>query len=99
MISHVERISLIKFESYWNTTFTHFGLTKLYDPIHLKYKKEEATIETAFLDDFVMENVKAMKLALPTDEDFVNILRGRKLGEEEEEGLEDTNKKLFEIES
>ena len=85
LISHVERISLIKFESYWNTTFTHFGLTKTTDPIHLKYKEEEATIETEFLDDFVMEKVQALKIALPTDDDFINILKGKKVGEKDEE--------------
>ena len=83
LVSHVERISLIRFESYWNTTFTHFGITKPTDPVHLKYKEEEATLESELLDDFVLEATPALRI--PTsNEEFETILKGRQDLEEEE---------------
>ena len=74
---------MIKFESYWNTTFTHFGLTKPTDPIHLKYKKEEATIETEIIDDFVLDKKPAQRI-ITSNEELEKILRGRQDADEEE---------------
>ena len=53
LVSHVQRISKILYETYWTSSFTNFGFTELDDPIHLKYKEEEATIETEMYDDHV----------------------------------------------
>ena len=91
----MERISLIKFESYWNTTFTHYGLTQTTDPVHLKYKKEEATLQTELFDDFVLDNVEAVRVLINSDEDFISLLKGRKLGDEESEMAESKLSKIF----
>ena len=53
LVSHVHRISKIRYETYWTSSFTHFGFTKTNDPIHLRYKETEATIETEMYDDHV----------------------------------------------
>lgn len=53
LVSHVQRISKIRYDTYWTSTFTHFGFTNVTDPIHVKYKENEATIETEFFDDHV----------------------------------------------
>ena len=38
LVSHVQRISKIKFATYWTSSFTHYGFTSINDPIHLNYK-------------------------------------------------------------
>ena len=36
LVSHVSRISKIKYETYWTSSFTNFGFTDINDPIHLE---------------------------------------------------------------
>lgn len=53
LVAHEQRISKIRYETYWTSSFTNFGFTDLDEPIHLRYKEMEATIETEMFDDHV----------------------------------------------
>lgn len=55
LVSHVHRISLVRFDTYWTSSFTHFGFTEVQSEIHEKYKREEATIETELFDDYICD--------------------------------------------
>ena len=41
-------------------------------------------LETEFLDDFVHTNICTNRVLVTRDEDFINLLKGKKMGEDEE---------------
>ena len=84
LVSHVQRISKIKYETYWTSTFTHFGFTKIDDPIHVRYKNTEATIETEFFDDHIYLKLPPGRVRIKTDEHFFELFRTKR---EEEQSL------------
>ena len=82
-MSHVQRISKVKYETYWTSTFTHFGFTSVTDPMHLEYKKKEATIESEFYDDHVYEKMPPIRTRIVSEEHFNELFR-TKTDEEEQ---------------
>lgn len=81
LVSHVQRISKIRFETYWTTSFTHFGITQITDPIHLKYKELEASIETEAFDDHIFAKPPPNRLRAINNELFDEL--GRVKNEDE----------------
>lgn len=75
LVSHVQRISKIRYEAYWTSTFTHFGFTNVTDPIHVKYKENEATIETEFFDDHVCLKLPPSRTRIINEEHFARLFR------------------------
>ena len=75
LVSHVSRISKIKFETYWTGSFTNFGFTELNDPIHLNYKRSEATIETEMYDDHVFLKPPPSRTRIINNDHFEELFR------------------------
>lgn len=77
LVSHVQRISKIRFATYWTSSFTHFGFTETTDDIHLKYKENGATIESEMYDDHVFIKPPPSRLRIINDEHFSTIFRNK----------------------
>ena len=75
LVSHVERISHIKFETYWRATFTQFGVTKTTDEVHRTYKATQASIETELYDDFIVDKAPPRKTKIVDEYHLSDILR------------------------
>ena len=75
LVSHVERISHVKFETYWTSTFTQFGVTKLTDGIHIKYKAKDSSIETELYDDFIVDKAPPKRTRINDEEHLHQVLR------------------------
>lgn len=75
LVSHVQRISKIRFATYWTSSFTHFGFTETTDDIHLKYKENGATIESEMYDDHVYIKPPPTRLRIINDEHFSALFR------------------------
>ena len=75
LVSHVSRISKIKYETYWSVSFTNFGFTAIDDPIHLKYKKRESTIETEMYDDHVYLKPPPSRTRIISSDHFEELFR------------------------
>ncbi len=92
LVSHVQRISKIKFATYWTSSFTHYGFTALDDPIHLNYKQTEATVETEMYDDHVYAKPPPGRQRVINDEHFNAIFRNKT--EEELQGASTVESKV-----
>ena len=77
LVSHVSRISKIKYETYWTSSFTNFGFTDINDPIHLEYKQKEATIETEMFDDFVYHKPPPSRVRVANSDHFEQLFRNK----------------------
>ena len=77
LVAHDQRISKIRYETYWTSSFTHFGFTDLDDPIHLRYKATEATIETEMYDDHVYLKPPPSRTRIMNQEHFVDLFRAK----------------------
>ena len=75
LVSHVQRISKVKYETYWTSSFTNFGFTDLNDPLHLKYKQYEATIETEIYDDHIFEKAPLVRTRVINSDHFESLFR------------------------
>ena len=75
LVSHVHRISKICYETYWTSSFTHFGFTKTTDQIHIRYKETEATIETEIYDDHVYWKPPPGRTRIISSEQFEELFR------------------------
>lgn len=77
LVSHVNRISVVRFETYWTSSFTHFGFTDMQSEIHERYKREEATIETEFYDDHVFTKPPPGRTRVIDQDHFDHIFRAK----------------------
>jgi len=75
LVSHVQRISKIRYDAYWTSSFTHFGFTSTADPIHVNYKEKEATIETEFFDDHVCLKQPPTRTRVINEDHFSELFR------------------------
>lgn len=54
LVSHAQRISFIQFETYWTTTFSHYGCTSHDHPCHVKHlesKQFDPDIDNFIIDE------------------------------------------------
>jgi len=77
LISHVQRISKIRFEKYWTSSFTHFGFTQTTDPVHLRYLENEATLETEIFDSHVCVKPPPGRTRITSEEHFFALFRNK----------------------
>ena len=77
LVSHESRISQIRYQTYWTSSFTNFGFTATDDPIHLKYKETEATIETEMFDDHVYNKPPPSRTRVVSQEHFESFFRSK----------------------
>ena len=89
-MSHVHRISKIKFDTYWTSSFTHFGFTEVSSEIHARYKRDEATIESEMFDDHLCQKAPPSRTRVIDQDHFENLLRSKN----EEENLVSNQSKL-----
>jgi WD40 repeat protein len=54
IVSHNQRLSYIKFETYWTTTFSHYGITSHDHPCHIKHKR--SALHDEDYDDFLVKD-------------------------------------------
>lgn len=76
-MSHVSRISQIRFDTYWTSSFTHFGFTPVWSEIHKKYKAEQATIETEMYDNHVYEKPPPTRTRIINQEHFDRLFMSK----------------------
>lgn len=76
-MAHEQRLSKIRYETYWTSSFTHFGFTSVDDPIHLNYKQFEATIETEMFDDHVYIKPPPTRKRIINQEHFYSLFRAK----------------------
>lgn len=69
LVSHEERISVIKFETYWTKSFDHFGLTK-----NGQHKSSRPDSANSQLDAFEVPLEDAHKLLILEDADLHEVL-------------------------
>ena len=98
LVAHDQRISKIRYETYWTSSFTHFGFTDLDDPIHLRYKATEATIETEMYDDHVYLKPPPSRTRIMNQEHFVDLFRA-KTEDEQANGAAGASKAGGEVDS
>lgn len=68
-MSHEERISVIKFETYWTKSFDHFGLTKHGQTVH-----KRPVSANSQLDSYEVPLENAKKLLILDDVDLHEVL-------------------------
>ena len=88
LVSHVERISHIRFETYWTTTFTQFGTSQLTDEVHQEYKRTQASLETELYDDFIVDKAPPKQTRIIDEYHMNQILRDNQDQQEQEERQE-----------
>jgi WD40 repeat protein len=71
LVSHEERISVIKFDTYWTKSFDHFGLTKFGEESNRRPGSANSQ-----LDHFEVPLEPAKKLLILEDVDLMEVLQG-----------------------